>query len=100
MKFLFLLLVATYISHDLQVTPLEASKNLQGKFQERSHWLSEQQCRAFFARYLRSKTKGKGGKKKSTLPEEDMDEEEIMAILDAHEQAQYMENVENATANE
>ena len=73
---------ATFISHDLQVTPLEASKNLQGKFQERSHWLSEQQCRAFFARYLRSKTKGKGGKKKSTLPEEDMDEEEIMAILE------------------
>ena len=82
------------------MTPLEASKNLQGKFKGRPHWLSEQQCRAFFARYLRSKTKGKGGKKKSTLPEEDMDEEEIMAILDAHEQAQYMENVENATANE
>ena len=94
------MLVATYISHDLQVTPLEASKNLQGKFQERSHWLSEDQCRGFFARYLRSKAKGKGGKKKSTLPEEDMDEEEEMAILDAHEQAQYMENVENATANE
>ena len=50
--------------------------------------------------YLRSKAKGKGGKKKSTLPEEDMDKEEELAILDAHEQAQYMENVENATANE